>query len=86
MKIKETLKGNTLHQFCTCEVPTKYKTKIAKLLTEMMKQYDIGHKEKEMVDGFKSIFKSNLNWILDDLIVETREECVKEQNEVSKDA
>lgn len=79
MIMESKMRGSTRYTHCKCEVPTKYKTRIAKLLNEIMKQYYIKGKNKEMEDAFKSIFKSNLYWAIDDLIVEIRDaKCVEE--------
>jgi len=74
MKINEEIKGNVLYQHCKSEVPKEYKIKIAKLLNQILKEYDIKGRDEETLNAFKNIFKSNLNWIIDDLIVKVKEE------------
>ena len=71
MIIKVTYRGNTKYQHCICEVPTRYKTRIAKLLTETMKDYGVKNPSYSTNEAFKNTFKSNLNWAIDELMVET---------------
>ncbi len=45
--------------------PTQFKKEVARLLNDLMKDYNIKGRDKEMEDGFKGIFKSNLYYVID---------------------
>ena len=58
-----TQKGNKI--IVKADAPKRFKYEVTQLLNQLMKDYNIKGKDKDFEDTFKSIFKSNLYYIID---------------------
>lgn len=58
-----TQKGNKI--IIKADAPKRFKYEVTQLLNQLMKDYQIKGKDKDFENAFKSIFKSNLYYIID---------------------